>query len=71
MDVDVDKVSRGQIWRSQRSGEVYIVTALYRDVLTSYALLSNVTVTTSSKRAKVVKSVQGETIAGFTIAEII
>ena len=68
----VDKVSRGQMWKSEGSGEVYVITSLYKDVLASYALLRNVTqeVLMGNKRAKVVKTAQGETIAGFTVAEI-
>jgi hypothetical protein len=33
------KVSAGQMWKSEQTGEVFVVTSLYRDVLASFAML--------------------------------
>jgi len=38
----VKKVSAGQMWKSEESGEIFMVTSLYREVLASYALLRTI-----------------------------
>ena len=66
------KVSAGQMWKSEQTGEVFVVTSLYRDVLASFAMLRaiNSGATENNKRAKVVRvDGGGECIMGFSIAE--
>jgi hypothetical protein len=65
------KVSAGQMWKSEQTGEVFVVTSLYRDVLASFAMLRSIHSTSeSNKRAKVVRvEGGGECIVGFSIAE--
>jgi len=67
------KVSAGQLWKSEESGEIFMVTALYKEVLASYALLRTVSQTGSEKkkRAKVVKTESGEGISGFILADLV
>ena len=69
----VKKVSTGQMWKHEESGEVYVVTSLYRDVLASYALLRTANQTTSegNRRARVVRMESGEGIAGFMLADLV
>jgi len=69
----VKKVSTGQMWKHEESGEVYVVTSLYKDVLASYALLrtANQTGTDGNRRAKVVRTEFGEGISGFTLADLV
>jgi hypothetical protein len=69
----VKKVSAGQMWKSEESGEVFMVTSLYKEVLASYALLRMVGQTGSEKkkRAKVVRTESGEGILGFSIADLV
>lgn len=67
------KVSAGQMWKSEQTGEVFVVTSLYRDVLASFAMLRAIHSDAShqnNKRAKVVRvDGGGECLVGFTIAE--
>jgi hypothetical protein len=66
------KVSAGQMWKSEQTGEVFVVTSLYKDVLASFAMLRAIhsSSTENNKRAKVVKiEGVGECIVGFSIAE--
>jgi hypothetical protein len=69
----VKKVSAGQMWKSEESGEIFMVTSLYKEVLASYALLRTVGQTGSEKqkRAKVVRSESGEGISGFVLADLV
>ena len=60
------------MWKSELTGEVFVVTSLYRDVLASFAMLRAIhsTTTENNKRAKVIRSESGgEYIVGFSIAE--
>jgi hypothetical protein len=59
------------MWRSQQTGEVFVVTSLYKDVLASFATLRAIHsgASENNKRAKVIRTDSGEHIAGFTIAE--
>ena len=61
------------MWKCNNSGEVYVVTSLYKEVLSSYALLRPVNSTDieSNKRVKVIKTSLGEEIAGFTLADLV
>ncbi len=69
----VKKVSTGQMWKNEESGEVFVVTSLYKDVLASYALLRTVSQKGSdgNKRARVIKTTSGEVLAGFTLADLL
>ena len=71
--MSVKKVSTGQMWKNEESGEVYVVTSLYKDVLASYALLRTVdqNLDQGNKRAKVVRTSAGEGLMGFTLAELV
>jgi hypothetical protein len=58
------KVSAGQMWKSEQTGEVFVVTSLYRDVLASFAMLRAIHSTSeNNKRAKVVRVEVGFSIA--------
>ncbi len=67
----IKKVSAGQMWKSEQTGEVFMVTSLYRDVLASFAMLRAIhSASENNKRAKVVRvEGGGECIVGFSIAE--
>jgi hypothetical protein len=69
--MNIKKVSVGQMWKSEESGEVFVVTSLYKDVLTSVALLRPVDQTSKpvNKRAKIIKTEDGQALMGFTTAE--
>ena len=59
------------MWKSEQTGEVFMVTSLYRDVLASFAMLRAIhSASENNKRAKVVRvEGGGECIVGFSIAE--
>jgi hypothetical protein len=69
--VTIDKVLKGQIWRREEAGELYLVTLLYKEVLTSYAVLRALDpkAVEANKRARVMETGSGETISGFAIAD--
>jgi hypothetical protein len=71
--INVKKVSTGQMWRHEESGEVYVVTSLYKDVLASYALLrtTNHVGSDNNRRARVVRTESGEGLSGFTLADLV
>jgi hypothetical protein len=71
--MNVKKVCTGQMWKNLESGEIFVVTSLYRDVLVSYALLRTVKQEglEGNRRARVVKTPGGEDISGFTLAELV
>ena len=68
----IKKVSAGQMWKSAQTGEVFVVTSLYRDVLASFAMLRAIhsAASENNKRAKILRiDGGGESLVGFTIAE--
>lgn len=69
----VKKVCTGQMWKNEESGEIFVVTSLYKDVLASYALLRTVRQDgqEGNRRAKVVRTASGEGISGFSLAELV
>ncbi len=71
--MNVKRVCTGQMWKNVESGEIFVVTSLYKDVLASYALLRTIRQEGSegNKRAKVVRTAGGEDILGFTLAELV
>jgi hypothetical protein len=71
--VQTRKVLLGEMWKSEASGEVYIVTSFSNDVFSSYACLRNVEPRNSQslRRAKLLKTDSGETLIGFKLAEIV
>lgn len=67
------KISLGEMWRSEVSGDVYIVTSFCKEVFSSYACLRNVEPRNSEslRKAKLLKTESGETLIGFRMAEIV
>jgi hypothetical protein len=65
------KVLKGQIWRSEETGELYLVTLLYEEALISYAVLRSLSpkAAEANKRGRVVRTASAETISGFRIAD--
>jgi len=67
------KISLGEMWRSEVSGDVYIVTSFCKEVFSSYACLRNVEPQNSEslRKVKLLKTDSGETLIGFRMAEIV
>jgi hypothetical protein len=67
------KISLGEMWKSEASGDVYIVTSFCKEVFSSYACLRSVEPRNSEslRKAKILKADSGETLIGFRMAEIV
>ena len=67
------KISLGEMWKSEATGEVYIVTSFCKELFSSYARLRNVAPRNSEGfgKAKLLKTDSGETLIGFRMAEIV
>jgi hypothetical protein len=68
--VPVPAIQLGQLWRSDETGDNWLVTKLYSEAFTSYAMLRKVGGTDADvRRVKVEKSAQAATLPGFTFAQ--
>jgi len=68
--VPVRAVQVGQIWRSNETGETWLVTKTYSELFTSYAVLRRIGGReTDVRRAKVQPSTEGPMLAGFSLVE--
>jgi hypothetical protein len=70
--VAVKSIQLGQIWRSDQDGQDYLVTKVYNEVFTQYAMLrpaGGKAPDTPAVRVKVVKSAQGATLPGYTFTQ--
>jgi hypothetical protein len=68
----VKAIQLGQVWRHDESGQTYLVTKLYNEVFTQYAILrraDSTAATTDSTRVKVTKSSDGATLPGYTFTQ--
>jgi hypothetical protein len=68
--VPVASIQLGQLWRLNESGDNWLVTKVYSEVFTSYAVLRNVAEANAEvRRVKVEKSAEGVTLPGFTFTQ--
>ena len=68
----VKAIQAGQIWREDASGANYLVTKVYSEVFTQYAMLrpANVTAPNSDTiRVKVARQEEGMTLPGYTFTQ--
>jgi len=68
----VKSIQLGQVWRNDESGKDFLVTKLYNEVFTQYAVLRPAEVTAPEAptvRVKVAKSAAGATLPGFTFTQ--
>lgn len=66
----VSSIQLGQIWRSNETGDNWLVTKVYSEVFTSYAVLRKVGGTDGDvRRVKVEKSAARATLSGFTFTQ--
>lgn len=60
----------GQLWRSNETGDNWLVTKVYSEVFASYAVLRKVSGTDADlRRVKVEKSSEGVTLPGFVFTQ--
>jgi len=68
----VKSIQLGQVWRQDESGQDYLVTKVYTEVFTQYAMLRQAGSTTpsgSATRVKVVKTAEGASLPGYTFTQ--
>jgi hypothetical protein len=70
--MSVKSIQLGQVWRNDNDGKDYLVTKLYNEVFTQYALLRPAGLSapdTPTVRVKVSKSAEGSTLPGYTFTQ--
>ncbi|HXW92719.1 MAG TPA: hypothetical protein VEK33_19380 [Terriglobales bacterium] len=68
----VKSIQLGQVWRRNESGQDYLVTKVYHEVFSEYAVLRPAEVTAPNAptvRVKVTKSSDGVALPGFTFTQ--
>ena len=68
----VKSIQLGQVWRSDADGQDYLVTKVYSEVFTQYAVLRPAAVTAPdapTTRVKVVKNAGGAELPGYTFTQ--
>ena len=68
----VKSILLGQVWRSDTDGQDYLVTKVYSEVFTQYAVLRPAGITApdaATSRVKVVKGADGATLPGYTFTQ--
>jgi len=70
--VAVKSIQLGQVWRQNGSNQDYLVTKVYHEVFSQYAVLRPAEVTAPDAptvRVKVTKSSDGVSLPGFTFTQ--
>ena len=68
----VKSIQLGQVWRNDQDGKDYLVTKLYSEVFSQYAVLRHAGADAASgdtTRVKVEKSSEGATLPGYTFTQ--
>ncbi len=66
----VKTIQVGQVWRKVGSGETFLVTRLYTEVLATIAVLRPTgNETAAMLRVKIERTPEGQTIPGFSMAQ--
>jgi hypothetical protein len=68
----VSSVQLGQVWRNDADGQDYLVTKVYDEVFTQYAMLRPAGITAPDAptvRIKIAKSAQGASLPGYTFTQ--
>lgn len=68
----VKSIQLGQVWRNDENGSNYLVTKLYSEVFTQYAILRQADSNAANSdtiRVKVQKNSDGHTLIGYTYTQ--
>jgi hypothetical protein len=68
----VRAIKLGQVWREESSGQSFLVTKVYNEVFSQYAMLRPADITApdvESRRIKVAKTPQGMVLPGFVFTQ--
>jgi hypothetical protein len=64
------KIQVGQVWKQDASGENFLVTKVYNEALTTFAVLRKAGAETEAPlRVRVERNSQGQKIPGFSYAQ--
>jgi len=70
--MSVKSIQLGQVWRNDADGKNYLVTKVYSEVFTQYAMLRQATADAASAetlRIKILKSDEGACLPGYTFTQ--
>jgi len=68
--VTLSRVQVGQVWKKEDTGETYLVTKVYNEALTTYAMLRKTGAETEKAiKARVVRQGGSQSIPGFSNAQ--
>jgi hypothetical protein len=70
--VAVKSIQLGQVWRQEGTGQDYLVTKVYNEVFSQYAVLRPAEVTAPDAptvRVKVTKTAEGASLPGFAFTQ--
>ncbi|MFI5088037.1 MAG: hypothetical protein ACHP7I_06570 [Terriglobales bacterium] len=68
----VKSIQLGQVWRNDQTAQNFLVTKVYTEVFTQWAILriaDSTAATTDTVRVKVQKSNEGATLPGYTFTQ--
>jgi hypothetical protein len=68
----VKSIQLGQVWRNDENGQNYLVTKVYSEVFSQFAMLrpaDSSARTAETVRVKVQKSEEGATLPGYTFTQ--
>lgn len=68
----VSSIQLGQVWRSESDGQDYLVTKVYAEVFSQYAMLRPAGISApdaATVRVKIVKTPQGATLPGYAFTQ--
>ena len=66
----VPSIRLGQLWRLNKTGDTWLVTKIYSEAFSSYAMLRKVGASDSEvRRVKVERSTDGVALSGFTFTQ--
>jgi hypothetical protein len=71
-DVAVKSIQLGQVWRNDTDGQDYLVTKMYSEVFTQYAVLRPAGLSAPdvpTVRVKVSKNASGASLPGYTFTQ--
>jgi len=70
--MSVKSILLGQVWRNDQTGQDYLVTKVYNEVFTQYAMLrtaNSSAAATDTVRVKVQKTADGAALPGYTFTQ--
>lgn len=72
LDMPVKMIQLGQVWRHDSDAQNYLVTKVYSEVFTQYAILrraDSTAATSDTTRVKIQKTSEGVTLPGYTFTQ--